>query len=570
MKKLTRIDWDIIDARVRNSCKRHGFKTLSIGLLSIVIEQIFPEIQDQLHEAITDGADDRGIDAIYIIEGEQQAEIFLFQSKYRDTHKSCDKTINDSEVMKVSHFLNELFEKSKFLMKCNNFRLMESVQRIWELHEKGKICRYKVVFCSNGGYFSPSAKVIIDSICESAPQVSFEFYGADDVIRGLSIESRSPENGVLQVIGKEILERSDGDVRGVIASVDALSFINLIKTADGQGIKRHLFDDNLRVFLGVKGGFNPSIIETATSNDSYLFWYLNNGITITCKNYSYNKGHINPTLRFEDFQIVNGAQTSHSLIEASRLGVDALNDVVLMVRVYATDRADIAERVAVATNSQARIQSRDLRANHEILKKLELAFLENGYFFERKRNMFPDKPENKRIDALKLGQILLSYELKEPDKAKSESDSIFDSRFSAIFNDNMDISELIRLFELYRIIERLREIYISDYGSAPESGRQHQYLVYGHWFVLFACNLLHLKSGKARIPTDKDAEVMVEEAISVVASACSQQKAVAHYQMFRSPKTKDKIYAELSGKQLDLFEVIGESVSDSIRPKSMF
>lgn len=376
----------------------------------------------------------------------------------------------------------------------------------------------------------------------------------------MALEGRSPENGALQIIGKEILERSDGDVRGVIASVDANSFIKLIQTEDGRGIKRHLFDDNLRIFLGAKGGYNPSIIETATSSDSYLFWYLNNGITITCKKFSYNKGHMSPTLHFEDFQIVNGAQTSHSLIEAARAGAESLDDVVLMVRVYATDRVDIAERVAVATNSQARIQSRDLRANHAAMKKLELAFLQNGYFFERKRNMAADKPEDKRVDAFKLGQILLSYELREPDKAKSESDSIFDSRFGHLFNEGRDIAELIRLFELYRIIERLRESYISEHGSFPESGRHpNRYLVYGSWFVLFTCNLLQLKSGKSHLPVGKDAEALVDEAIKVVATSCGQHKAVAHYQMFRSPKTKDKIYAELTGKQLDLLDLLART-----------
>lgn len=414
MGKLSKIDWDIIDARVRASVERHKFPTASIGLLSIVIEQLFPDIQDRLQEAITDGPDDRGIDAIHVIEGELQAEVYLFQSKYRDTHKSCDRTINDAEILKISLFINELFDKSKALLSSKNFRLVESVQRIWELHEKGKLCRYHVIVCSNGGGFSPSAQTIIDGVCSAHQQVSFEFYGSEAITRGMAFEGRSSENGSLQVIGREILERSDGDVRGVIASVDAKSFIDLIRTEDGQSIKRHLFDDNLRVFLGVKGGYNPSIISTATSPDSYLFWYLNNGITITCKKFSYNKGHTSPVLRFEDFQIVNGAQTSHSLIEASRMGSDALDDVVLMVRVYATDRADIAERVAVATNSQARIQSRDLRANHPVLKKLELAFQQKGYFFERKRNMAIDKPDDKRIDALKLGQILLAYELREP------------------------------------------------------------------------------------------------------------------------------------------------------------
>lgn len=559
MKTISEMDWDIIDARVTKACDRHQFQKKTVGFLAVVIDQIFPGHEDQLQEIITDGPDDRGVDAIHIVEGESSAEVFLFQSKYRENQGTCHKTINDAEVLKVSLFLNELFDKADSLAGSGNFRLQEAVRRIWDLHDKGKICRYRAMFCSNGGGFATSAQGIIDSVKAAHTSVSFEFYSGHDIVKAMAIEGRDAEDGQLQVIGKEILERSDGDVRGAVASIDAQSFVDLITTDDGETIKRHLFDDNLRVFLGAKGGYNQAIISTATSGDSYLFWYLNNGVTITCKSFSYNKGHTNPKLVFKDFQIVNGAQTSHSLVEAARTNPEALSDVVVMVRMYATDRADIAERVAVATNSQARIQSRDLMSNHRILKKLELAFKARGYFFERKKNMHSDKSEDMRIDALKLGQIILSFELREPDKAKTESDSIFDTRFHQVFNNRQSIDELIRLYQIYGIIEEMRDRYQAEFGSAPESGHEHQYLVYGHWFVLFACKLLHVKSQEAHLPVGDEARSLVEEAIRRVAAACSQQKAVAHYQMFRSPRTKERILGEISAKQIDFFDLLAVS-----------
>ncbi|WP_430444506.1 AIPR family protein [Sphingorhabdus contaminans] len=555
MSAISKMDWDIIDARVKNARVRHNLTTDSMALLAITLEQICPGTENNLGEIITDGSDDRGIDAIHFIESENDAEIYLFQSKYRESQNTANKTINDNDILKISLFLTDLFEKSSSLALCHNFRLNEAVNRIWQMHEDGKICRYRVIFCSNGGGFAISAKNIIDTLEQNHPSVQFEFYGAQNIISGMALEGRKQESGSLQVIGKEILERSDGDVRGVIASVDARSFIKLITTEDGYTIKRNLFDDNLRIFLGSKGGYNTSIINTATSSDSYLFWYLNNGITITCRNFSYNKGHSNPVLNFEDFQIVNGAQTSHSLVEAARTNSESIGDVVLMVRIYATDRIDISDRVAVATNSQARIQSRDLKSNHESMKKLELAFRERGYFFERKRGMHSDKEESKRIDALKLGQIILSFELNEPDKARTESDSIFDSRFNQIFHDKWNIDKLVRIFELYRIIETLRDSYQTNHGESPESGTEHRYLVYGHWFVLFACKLLLVRETGKEIPFGQDAEELIEEAIRRVAAACGQTKAVAHYQMFRSPRTRDKILGEISAKQIDFFEL---------------
>lgn len=557
MTRLSAVEWDIIDARVRRAVTARRLPNLSRGFLCVVLEQFFPGRAGDHADMITDGGNDRGIDAIEIIEKDAQAEVYLFQGKYRESLATTDKTINDAEILKISAFLHELFDKSEDLLKTGNLPLTEAVRRIWALHSRGIVCRYRIVLCSNDQGLSGSAKTLLEGAIRSLPGVDYETYGAEDLIRDIGGEGRTCESGLLQVVGKEAFERADGDIRGVIASVDARSFVKLIQTEDGRSIKRHLFDDNLRVFLGANGGYNGDIIATATSDDSHLFWYLNNGITITCRTYSYNKGHTNPVIRIEDFQIVNGAQTSHSLLEAARHSPDALENVVLTVRVYATDRTDIAERVAVATNSQARIQSRDLRANHTILKKLEIALLERGgYHFERKRNMHAGRDETKRLDALKLGQIIMSYYLREPDKARTESDSIFGDRFSAIFHEHHNIDELCRLVELYRVVEEMKDAYVAKHGDGVEGGGDHQYLIYGHWFVLFAARTLIGHSGKPIPKSAEEAKLLAQESIALVARTCSQGKAVAHYQLFRSPRTRDKILAEFNGKQISLFELL--------------
>jgi uncharacterized protein with HEPN domain len=63
MNKLSKIDWDIMDARVRGTMSVHKLPTLSAALLWLVLEQFFPDLQDQMLEAITDGPGDRGVDA---------------------------------------------------------------------------------------------------------------------------------------------------------------------------------------------------------------------------------------------------------------------------------------------------------------------------------------------------------------------------------------------------------------------------------------------------------------------------------------------------------------------------
>ncbi len=523
-----------------------------MGVLWLALEQYFPSQETPFQEIITDGPDDRGVDAIHIVGDEDSSTVYIFQAKHRERIDSSGKTINVDEVLKTTSFVSDLVNKSDELKRCGNLRLREAIERIWALHEQGTYCSYEIIFVSNGAGLGDAAKSTLDSFISQHSQVRFSEYSSENLVRDFGLNRGAPESGYLQVIGREILERTDGDVRGLIATVDAGSFIALITNPEGNAVKRHLFDDNLRVFLGVNSGYNPQIVETAISQDSHLFWYLNNGITITCKNFSYNKGHPNPKIKIDGFQIVNGAQTSHSLVEAASRNPESLANVVLSIRVYATDRDDIAERVAVATNSQARIHGRDLRSNHPVLKKLEIALLDRGIFFERKRNMHADKDSHTRLDALKLGQIILSYYLKEPDSARTSSDTIFDHRFQNIFNDGYDIDELVRVVRFYALIEKLRDEVIHEFGDHIESIGDMQYLVYGHWYILFAARLL-LAKDNAPFPPSEEMDALVRKAIGIVAKACDQTKQVAHYQMFRSPKTKDKIAAEISGKQLELF-----------------
>lgn len=550
MRPLTRVDWDIIDARVQAVRLQHKLKTSSQAFLWRVLDQEFPDAASDHLETITDGADDRGVDAIRIIDSDETARVVMFQAKYRDSTDNTTKTINLEDALKCTAFLNDVFSRAQWLEECRNVRLMEAVRRIWLLHTSGTECFYEIIFCSNDAGLSEPAKRVLEAFCQEHPQVTFRHYGPHDLIRDTTLSRRAAAKGALQVIGREVFERSDGDVRGLVAAVDATSFVEMITADDRKSLRRELFDDNLRVFLGTNAGYNASIISTASSPESYLFWYLNNGITVTCKKMSYNKGHINPTIILNDFQIVNGAQTSHSLVEARDRNPEALANVVLTIRVYETDRQDIIERVAIATNSQARIQDRDLKANRPILKKLEVAFAQRGYFLERKRNQHADKHTSQRLDVLKLGQIITSFYLREPDRAKTDSDDIFGSRFNSVFHDALDVDELVRIVRVYDKIEWLREDFLSRYSDAIESSGDYQYLVYGHWFILYAFGLL---TANSPVPDQDSSGELIEDAISLVARACGQQKQVAHYQLFRSARTKEKILAELMGKQGDLF-----------------
>ncbi|WP_422020103.1 hypothetical protein [Pyruvatibacter mobilis] len=55
MKPISKMDWDIIEARVAKACDQHQFQTKTVGFLAIVIDQVFPGHEDQLKEITADG-----------------------------------------------------------------------------------------------------------------------------------------------------------------------------------------------------------------------------------------------------------------------------------------------------------------------------------------------------------------------------------------------------------------------------------------------------------------------------------------------------------------------------------
>ena len=75
--RISKIDWDIIDARVRSEQACQEGMTLSCALLRLVLRAYFPSLTEGVVEAVTDGPGDRGIDAVHIIEDDDHAEIFL-------------------------------------------------------------------------------------------------------------------------------------------------------------------------------------------------------------------------------------------------------------------------------------------------------------------------------------------------------------------------------------------------------------------------------------------------------------------------------------------------------------
>ena len=112
---------------------------------------------------------------------------------------------------------------------------------------------------------------------------------------------------------------------------------------------------------------NIEIKETLASDDKSRFVLMNNGITIIARG-------VRPTgnkFVIEDYQIVNGCQTSHVLFDQA----DKKDDKVMVpVRLIGTQDENIINSIIRATNRQTEVTEDQFFALQEFPKQLELFF----------------------------------------------------------------------------------------------------------------------------------------------------------------------------------------------------
>lgn len=134
-----------------------------------------------------------------------------------------------------------------------------------------------------------------------------------------------------------------------------------------------LLEQNVRVFLQARSKVNKGIKNTL-DNDPEHFFAFNNGITGTAEGVRTEKrddGLVITSL--DNFQIVNGGQTTASVHAAFKRGVD-LGRVFVQAKITIVDPKDaerLVPKISEFANSQNKVSSADFFANHPYHVRME-------------------------------------------------------------------------------------------------------------------------------------------------------------------------------------------------------
>jgi AIPR protein len=182
-----------------------------------------------------------------------------------------------------------------------------------------------------------------------------------------------------------------------------------------------LLEGNVRSFLGMKGGVNKGIRATIQDTPSLFFAY-NNGIAATAVAVTVD-GSLGMTriTRISDLQIVNGGQTTASVLRARKQDNLTLEKVTIPMKLTVVTREqahDLIPKIAEYANTQNKVAIADFFANHPFHRKMEEisrrllvpakagARVQSKWFYERSRGQF----QNERLYLTKAKQLAFDLE----------------------------------------------------------------------------------------------------------------------------------------------------------------
>jgi hypothetical protein len=184
---------------------------------------------------------------------------------------------------------------------------------------------------------------------------------------------------------------------------------------EDTGATKAVFEDNIRDYLGPNQDVNESICKTILSGDVNAFSMLNNGVTIVASTISI-PGDI---ATIEDYQIVNGCQTSNILIDNMDV-TENIDELIIPVRIIGTKDENLKNEITKATNSQTAIKKEQLEALSTFQKNLEEFYktftIQDSLVYERRTGQYrnSDIPRNRIISISTQIKTIAAMFLNEP------------------------------------------------------------------------------------------------------------------------------------------------------------
>jgi hypothetical protein len=424
-----------------------GDRTGSTAMLAWFLEHVLLEEPEEVEDALCDGSNDKGVDAVVI--NADAREITVFQGKRR---RNAERRQGDSDLQQfrgIAPYFRGPDGIDDLLAASPNEELRKLVERhqLREILDDEDPWSVSLVFVTNAE-LDPAATAYLTTTRDELPPLTV--WHREQIA---AVARRTERPGLLSgeytLVPESdvIVEPLEGDVEMAIALVPANELVRLPGIPDLT-----LFALNVRLGLG-RTKINRELAGTIKNEqgDHALFPAYHNGITILTSELSAD----DDGLHLDGITVVNGCQSLLAL-HANRASLTP--DLTLLVKaVQLSDSATLADTITYRSNNQNAVNIRDQRANDPIQRDLQRQVTEHfgdRLFYVIRRGEQPP-PDVEVLENQDAAQHIMAIWLREPWSAVRKL-KLFDDDYRRIFGRAIDAPKLYVAHRIKQMTEERR------------------------------------------------------------------------------------------------------------------
>lgn len=447
--------FDLIRQQVANDYFQQNFSNDGSRFVAWYLRNILFRDMNEAKADITDGADDKQIDAIIV--DDDSSTVRIIQGKFIGNGSVDAEPLREVlsswiQIKDLARLQNVANSKLKAKLSELATALEEDYEVSFELITTGTL-----TVAAQADLATFQEELVKLSENESF-DASIHVIDADELQRRYeyAIETDNPSlNYQLDLSDAKHMYHEIAGTPVVVAALPLKECIKLPGIKDGT-----LFQKNVRQSLGSSNAVNKGIRHSILGDKRSDFFFFHNGVTALCNKMTYNEA--GKSLSLHGLSVVNGCQSLNTILSCSET-VKKVDDAFILFRFYEIPQRDRADKISINTNSQSAVKARDLRSNDKRVLALKKAFelkYPTGYFITKRGELPPaDRNTTEVVELSEYAKTLIAWQTLRPNLSYGET-KIFDKYFETLFKNKDYPPE--NVMALNKWMNAIRSTWVAD------------------------------------------------------------------------------------------------------------
>jgi len=430
---LERVNRDVTDDKYYTQ----NFANTGERFIAWYLRNIYLRSPIQARDDITDGQDDKGIDALFI--DDEQRQIIIIQAKFYNVASINHEPLHEIlaawlQLQDLETLQENANHKVKVKLEAVRVALKDEYEAVFELVTTGNMTASAEKELT---VFQDALENIVH------PAMSLTLVDTNTLQTRLDEAAQRELPKIHHALALEAgryLSLEIANYKTVLAAIPLSECVKFPGIRDGS-----LFRKNVRQSLGLTNKVNKGLKQTLSGETPEYFFLFHNGITALCDRLQLDP--VTNRLQLDGLSVVNGCQSLSTILACSEKAKAAKNGYVLF-RFYEIPQRDVADKIGTNTNSQSVVKARDLRSNDKRILSLKRSFeniYRDGFMITKRGEKRPaDRDEAKTVDVSQLVKWLMSWHCHRPNIAYNEN-RLFDEYFDKILHSDYPPADLLAL-----------------------------------------------------------------------------------------------------------------------------